>query len=146
MIKLTLLVIGSLIVAAMTGYAVYLLIKLQQQKKAFKSARMARVVRLKESIEIISKAMQSGDCDLSEGVLRLKMLLAPLGVDFSCYPAMSRLYAVVMDMPTHDAYKALKRQERMRLDLTRMKTEGTEQEGIQKELVQLLQDIEKIKE
>lgn len=146
MIKLILLVIGSLIVVAMAGYAVYLLIKLQQQKKAFKAARIARVERLKESIEIISKAMQSGDCELSEGVLRLYMLLQPLGLNLNRYPAMSRLYAVVMDMPTHDAYKALKRQERMRLDLTRMKSESAEQQGIQQELVTLLQDIVKIKE
>ena len=146
MIKLILLVIGCLIIAAMTGYAVYLLVKLQQQKKAFKIARLERVERLKESIEIIDKAMQSGDCDLSEGVLRLYMLLQPLGLNLQSYPAMFRLYTAVMDMPTHDAYKALKRQERMRLDLIRMKTESTEQDEIQTELVQLLQDIETVKE
>lgn len=140
----SLIIIGALIIVAMAGYAIYLLLALQKQKKAFANARLARVNRLKESIEIISKAMLSGECNLSEGVIRLKMLLEPLGQKrLNAYPAMFALYQVVMDMPTHDARKALKKNERMRLDLERESAEASNESQIKLELRQLLTDIER---
>ncbi|MDG6897822.1 hypothetical protein A6A19_07510 [Actinobacillus delphinicola] len=133
--------LGIIIIAVMLAYAVYLLLKLKKQKLAFRKARQARAERLKESILIIAKAMQSGDCNFSEGVIRIKMLLQPLGLDFMRYPAMQNLYNVVMDMPTHDARKALKRNERMRLDLIREKAEDDYQDSIHQELPTLIQEV-----
>lgn len=40
-------IIGALIIFALTGYAVYLLLALQKQKKALQRARQARADRLK---------------------------------------------------------------------------------------------------
>ncbi|MFZ7173352.1 DUF2489 domain-containing protein [[Pasteurella] aerogenes] len=137
-----LVIIGALIILALAGYAVHLLFALQKQKKALQQARQARVDRLKESIVIIAKAMQSGECNPSEGVLRLKMLLEPLGKKLKEYPFMFTLYEVVMDMPTHEARHELKKNERMKLDLRRESAEADLEQKIKLELHQLLSDIE----
>ncbi len=141
---ISLSIIGAIIIIAMAGYAVYLLLALQKQKKALTNARSARTERLKESVIIIAKAMQNGDCNHSEGVIRLKMLLEPLGrKKLNAYTAMFQLYEVVMDMPTHQARRELKKNERMRLDLTRESAEAELEQKIKLELHQLLADIQR---
>lgn len=139
-----LIILALLIISAMLGYAIYLLLALQKQKKAFSQAKLARMKRLKESCEIIAKAMQSDECNLSEGVIRLKMLLDPLGHSLRNYASMYQLYEVVMDMPTHDARRTLKKNERMRLDLQRESAEADLEQKIKLELQQFLNAIEKI--
>ncbi|CAM3820482.1 DUF2489 domain-containing protein [Avibacterium endocarditidis] len=136
-----LLALGLLIIVGMAAYAVKLLRALKSQKQALENVRLARVKRLKESIEIIARAMQTGDCNLSEGVIRLKMLLDPLGIKIASYPAMGELYEVVKEMPTHQARTALKKNERMRLDLTRESAEAELEAKITLELDQLLLDM-----
>ncbi|MFU2079667.1 DUF2489 domain-containing protein [Avibacterium gallinarum] len=138
-----LIALGLLIIVGMAAYAVKLLRALKNQKQALENARLARVKRLKESIEIIARAMQNGDCNLSEGAIRLKMLLDPLGLKITTYPALAELYDVVKEMPTHQARKELKKNERMRLDLTRESAEADLESKILLELNQLLLDIEK---
>lgn len=140
---ISLSIIGAIIIITMAAYAVYLLLALQKQKKALTNARSARTERLKESVTIIAKAMQNGDCNHSEGVIRLKMLLEPLGrKKLNAYTAMFQLYEVVMDMPTHQARRELKKNERMRLDLTRESAEAELEQKIKLELHQLLADIQ----
>ncbi len=141
---ISLSIIGAIIIITMVAYAVYLLLALQKQKKALTNARSARTERLKESVTIIAKAMQNGDCNHSEGVIRLKMLLEPLGrKKLNAYTAMFQLYEVVMDMPTHQARRELKKNERMRLDLTRESAEAELEQKIKLELHQLLADIQR---
>ncbi|QEH44405.1 DUF2489 domain-containing protein [Aggregatibacter actinomycetemcomitans] len=140
--KILLLIAAVCIVAGMIGYAVYLLLALQKQKKALQLARQNRINRIKESLEIIAKVMLNGDCNLSEGVLRLKMLLEPVGMALKNYPAMWQLYEMVEDMPTHDARKELKKNERMRLDLRRESAEAELESKIKLELHRLLTDIQ----
>lgn len=136
-----LFILASLIIVALTGYAIYLLLALQKQKRSFANSRLARELRLKESIEIIAKAMQKGDCNHSEGVIRLKMLLDPLGQTLKSYPAMYQLYEVVMDMPTHEKRRELKKNERMRLDLQREMAEADLEQKIHTELDAFLSSI-----
>ena len=62
---------------------------------------------------IIAKAMQNGDCNHSEGVIRLSMLLLPFGQSLQPYQAMYALYNIVKEMPTHEARKALLKKERI---------------------------------
>lgn len=139
-----LLLVAVCIIVGMIGYATYLLLALQKQKKALQQARRNRINRIKESIEIIAKAMLNGDCNLSEGVLRLKMLLEPVGMSIKNHVTMLQLYEVVETMPTHEARKALKKNERMRLDLQRESAEVALEKNIKLELHQLLADIEKL--
>ncbi len=140
--KTFLLIAAVIIIAGMVGYAAYLLLALQKQKKALLQARRNRIHRIKESLEIIAKAMLNGDCNLSEGVLRLKMLLEPVGMSLKHYSAMWRLYEAVEDMPTHEARRELKKNERMRLDLQRESTEAELESKIKSELNRLLTDIQ----
>ena len=142
--KTVLLLVAVCIIVGMIGYATYLLLALQKQKKALQQARRNRINRIKESIEIIAKAMLNGDCNLSEGVLRLKMLLEPVGMSIKNHVTMLHLYEVVETMPTHEARKALKKNERMRLDLQRESAEAALEKNIKLELHQLLADIEKL--
>ena len=141
--KTILFIAAVCIIVGMVGYAAYLLLALQKQKKALQ-ARRNRINRIKESIEIIAKAMLNGDCNFSEGVLRLKMLLEPVGMSIKNYVTMLQLYEVVEDMPTHEARKSLKKNERMRLDLRRESAEAELEKSIKLELHQLLADIEKL--
>ena len=146
MLNNILFIIGLVIIVAMTSYAVHLLLVLRKQKQAFRQARRNRVQRIKDSIQIIAKAMQNGDCNLSEGAIRLRMLLEPIGLSVKNYQALNQLYLVVEDMPTHEARRELKNNERMRLDLQRESAEADLDEQIKQELNLLLQDIEKVVE
>ena len=142
--KTVLLLVAVCIIVGMIGYATYLLLALQKQKKALQQARRNRINRIKESIEIIAKAMLNDDCNLSEGVLRLKMLLEPVGMSIKNHVTMLQLYEVVETMPTHEARNALKKNERMRLDLQRESADAALEKNIKLELHQLLADIEKL--
>ncbi|OOF59631.1 DUF2489 domain-containing protein [Rodentibacter genomosp. 2] len=136
--------LGALIIAILSWYALRLLKQVKQQKQAFLQAKMQRTMRLKESIEIIARAMKNKECNHSEGVIRLTMLLMPFGKNLQPYPAMLQLYDIVRDMPTHEARKKLGKQERMRLDVERESAEAKFEQAIVEELGQLLDDIKKL--
>ena len=138
------IVVAFLLVIGLSLYAIYLLKRLKIQKELITKAKNARTIRLKESIDVIARAMQSGECNTSEGVIRLTMLLRPFGKNLSTYPAMANLYEVVRDMPTHDARKLLDKRERIRLDLDRESAEVQFEQDIKKELYILLEDIKSI--
>ena len=138
------IVVAFLLVIGLSLYAIYLLKRLKIQKELITKAKNARTIRLKESIDVIARAMQSGECNTSEGVIRLTMLLRPFGKNLSTYPAMANLYEVVRDMPTHDARKLLDKRERIRLDLDRESAEVQCEQDIKKELYVLLEDIKSI--
>lgn len=152
MLRIFLIVLAVLILISLTGYAVHLMLKLRFQKKReqelieqAKQARKERYLRIIESIEVITNAMTTEQCNLSEGVLRLKPLLDVLGRKLSYYTAMWALYKVVENMPILDERKNLKRNERMKLDLEREAKEIELESDIKAECYRLLQDIEEIK-
>lgn len=139
-------IVAFLIIAGLAWYTWRLLKKLKLQQQVIAQAKIARTVRLKESIEIIAKAMQQGECNLSEGVIRLAMLLMPFGKNLQPYSAMMQLYEIVRDMPTHEARKTLDKRERMRLDLERESAEVKFEQDIMDELPRLLNDVKKFGE
>lgn len=134
------IVVAFFLVIGLSLYAIYLLKQLKIQKELITKDKHARTIRLKESINVIARAMQSGECNTSEGVI----LLRPFGKNLSTYPAMANLYEVVRDMPTHDARKLLDKRARMRLDLDRESAEVQCEQDIKKELYVLLEDIKSI--
>ena len=138
------IVVAFLLVIGLSLYAIYLLKRLKIQKELITKAKHELTIRLKESIDVIARAMKSGECNTSEGVIRLTMLLRPFGKNLSTYPAMANLYEVVRDMPTHDARKLLDKRERIRLDLDRESAEVQFEQDIKKELYVLLEDIKSI--
>ncbi|MDO4697643.1 MAG: DUF2489 domain-containing protein [Pasteurellaceae bacterium] len=141
-----LFILAILILLSLTAYAISLCWKLHQQKQQLQQAKNARYQRVIESIEIIAKAMETEQCGLSEGVLRLKPLLDVLGKKLSQFPAMWALFEVVQDMPILEARKQLKRNERMKFDLERESKEAELDAQIKNELVALRQQIEQVKQ
>lgn len=151
-LKIFLIVLAVLILVSLTGYSLHLMLKLRIQKRQEKAlieeakqAQKERYLRILDSIDVITRAMMSSQCDLSEGVLRIKPLLDVLGKKLSQYTAMWALYQVVEKMPILDERKNLKRNERMKLDLEREAKETELESEIKIECYQLLQDIEEIK-
>lgn len=140
-----LIILAVLILLSMAAYAASLFWKLHQQKKQLQQAKNERYLRVIDSIQIIAQAMQTDQCGLSEGVLRLKPLLDVLGKKLSAFPAMWGLYQVVEEMPSLDARKGLKRNERMKLDLEREAKEAELECEIRTELSQLLNEIEQFR-
>ncbi|OOH88986.1 coproporphyrinogen III oxidase [Pasteurellaceae bacterium 15-036681] len=141
MIRFFLIILGVLIVLSMAGYALSLWFKLRKQKQQLEQAKNERFRNITDSIDVIARAMLAGQCDFSEGVLRLKPLLDVLGKKLSIYPAMWELYQVVENMPILDERKTLKRNERMKLDLERESKEIELEEQIKQELQQLIDEV-----
>ncbi|BFU60867.1 MULTISPECIES: DUF2489 domain-containing protein [Rodentibacter] len=140
------LIFSAIVIIGLSWYALRLLKQLKQQKQTISQAKTARAMRLKESIEIIAKAMQTKECNHSEGVIRLAMLLMPFGKNLQPYPAMAELYEIVREMPTHEARRELEKKLRFRLDFERESAEARLEQGIIKELHQLLDDIKQFGE
>ncbi len=152
MIRFFLIILAILIVLSMLGYVIYLWVKLKKQKlieeelkEQAEVARKERMTKIVDSIDVIARAMMVEQCALSEGILRLKPLLAALSKSLSVYSAMWELYEFVQEMPILDERKALKRNERMRQDLAREAKEAELDERIKVECVQLLNDLEEVK-
>lgn len=136
--------LALVVIVGLSWYAIRLLKQVKQQQQLISQAKTARTTRLKESIEIIAKAMQSKECNHSEGVIRLAMLLMPFGKNLQPYPAMAELYGIVRDMPTHEARQQLEKKIRRCLDLERESAEAKLEADIIRELQQLLDDTKQL--
>lgn len=138
--------VGAAIIIGLAIYAGKLLARLSQQKHQQEQQRQAMILsrntKMVDSIRLIAKAMLEEQCELSEGAIRncklLQGLLAETPVDYrSQYPALFDLHDRLNDHPTHEAYKALKRQERMKLDVKRATWEVELKDAILKECSRL---------
>lgn len=126
------------IIAIMSAYAARLWWQVYQQKQRAKFAQTERQEYFRYSVQTIAKAMQSGECNLSEGVLRLYHLLPQLALQLQDYPHLWQLYEVVKGMPTHDERRALDKKARRRLDRIRETNEAKLADAINTEVTALL--------
>lgn len=125
---LILLIIGAVIVAGLSFYAGRLLWQLQQQTNIRRAELLQKQQYLRESITLICKAMREQQCELSEGALRVWVLLDHLVPErkpdpVTSYPGMHQMYQVVKDMPTHKARKAQAADLTEQQDILRLKAE-----------------------
>lgn len=116
--------IATGIILALASYAAYLFWQLRQQRQRQAHAKTERRATLVEHIQLIAKACQQKQCEPAEAALRLVNLLRALpDADMDSlrqqYPVLHELYDNVADQPILDARKALKRNERMKLDMER---------------------------
>ncbi|RLV58067.1 DUF2489 domain-containing protein [Parashewanella curva] len=141
---LSLLIIPAvLIVVALASYATYLLLQLRKQNQAKAKAEADYQQQLKEKqnsviadIRYIAAAMLEDRCELSEGVMRIARLfeVALLTERVSNhYPNLYTHFECIKDHPIKEQRKALAKQERMKLDLARMKSETALEAPILKE-------------
>ncbi|MDP8162142.1 DUF2489 domain-containing protein [Pasteurella skyensis] len=143
MIRFFLGVLALLIILALSIYALSLLLKLHKQTKFIQNAKKERYLNITNSIDIIARSMLAEQCNLSEGVRRLKPLLDVLGhPKLATFPAMWALFKVVEDMPILEERNNMPRNQRIKLDLKREAAEIEHQENIKLELRQLLIEME----
>ncbi len=143
-----LLVLGAAIIAGLAFYAGKLIwqVKAQQAeiakaKQAHIEKRQARNVKLADSINLIARAMKEGQCEYSEGCLRIWVLMSQYYFEPALsleaeYPNIHKMYDVVKDMPTHEARKKYSKKEIFKMDSNRWRAEKELEDGI-------LQDAEK---
>ncbi|CAB0150809.1 hypothetical protein PSI9734_01249 [Pseudidiomarina piscicola] len=134
--------IAIVIVAVLAFIAGRLLSRLKQQNQRRDQAIEKRNERLHESIVTIAKSVDQGQCPLSEGALRLVVLL-DLRVEVNKpnyterYQGLHTMYERIKHMPTHEARKKYPKAEIRQLD--------NEREGYEKELEDaILADVRQI--
>lgn len=149
-INLILLITALAIIIGLALYAASLLRRVARQNKALTAEQLAqqqvidrRNDKIAESIRLIAKAIVEQQCELSEGAIRISRLLEtfnqPGDANYpALYPCLHQLDRRLAAYPTHLAYKALKRQDRMRFDVERAKWELELKESISQECSQLL--------
>lgn len=143
MLLWVLLGIGIAIIAALSVYAGLLLSRLRDQKSALAAAQQKRHDYLHESVYTIALAMQQDQCPLSEGCIRLSVLLDNLPdaeqADYAKrWPAIHEMYERIKHMPTHEARKEFPKKEIRKLDLERESYEVEMEAAIQTDVAALL--------
>lgn len=135
-------ILGALVISGLAFYAGKLLFQLNAQNQERDAKLAKRNERATESIRVIALAMQQEQCDLSEGSIRISVLLDHIvhkqPQDYRTrYPAIHDLYDRIKHMPTHDARKELGKKEVAKLDMQRWKHEAELKEAIETELPSL---------
>jgi exopolyphosphatase/pppGpp-phosphohydrolase len=94
-----------------------------------------------QSIKIIAQCMLDEQMELSEGCIRIKVLLDHVAPEFHEDPyfkIFSQVYDATQHMPTHEARKAADKKLIMKLDLERLNLEDEHKEAILSASRQLL--------
>lgn len=144
--------LATLLVAGLSLYLGRLLRQLQQQKQQrqaeVQKEKQKKNAYLFESLDVIARAMQEGQCELSEGALRIWVLLDHLQLEQKpeaqqqC-PALFQMYEVVKDMPTHQARKERDKKEIRHLDHIRQQAEINLKDAILADVAKLLDWMKK---
>ncbi len=135
-----LVIVALIIVAGLAAYATMLLIRLRKQTQAKQAAIAAqqqavqeRQQRVLDDIRYIALAMTEDRCEISEGVLRIAKLFEALALTERVeadFPATYEHYELIKNHPILEERQALPKQERMKLDFHRMKSEAALQDNI----------------
>lgn len=143
----TIIILGFIILVALTSYATFLLLKLKRQKQRQHAEQAARALTAKakraqvlDDIRYIATAMQEDRCEISEGVVRIGRLFEILSLSERVapeFPALFQHFELIKDHPIMDARQALPKQQRMKLDLLRMKSEAALEQGISEDVKKL---------
>lgn len=141
------LLVGVLVIVGLAYYAGSLLAQLRRQREIRDTAIAKRNENLYQSIETIALAMQQEQCPLSEGALRVTVLLDHLAIpernkdehSFEQeYPAIHDMYERIKHMPTHEARKEYPRKEIRQMDAEREGYETELEQAIQEDVARLL--------
>lgn len=118
--------LACLIVIGLSAYAGSLLGQLYDRKKEQEAVLKERLNYIYKSVYTISFAMQQGQCELSEGCIRVAVLLDnlpetewPTQAFNQKFASVYDLYEKIKHMPTHDARLHYKRSEIRKMDRER---------------------------
>lgn len=130
----TFYIIAGLITLVLASYAVFLLFKLNKQKKAMQQSAAAQAEKhdaqmksIIESITSIAKAMKQEQCPTIEGCIRLKVLIDQLRLDDAIrddFEVFYTIYDKTAHIPTHQGWKDLKTKEKVTHTKLMMKLEA----------------------
>lgn len=139
--------LGFIIIVALSSYATYLLLKLKQQRQrqqvalaereAMANAKRAQVLN---DIRYIATAMIEERCELSEGVVRIGRLFEILSLSERVapeYPSLFQHFELIKNHPIMEARQSLPKQQRMKLDFVRLKSEADLAQGINRDVQKL---------
>jgi hypothetical protein len=145
-----------ILIAISTGIAIFLLIfnlkfwkKIKQLKAVNADIEDQQIQSLNEShlkahqsIKVIAKCIIDEQVDLSEGSIRIKVLLdhvAPELHDKPAFSIFSKMYAATEHMPTHETRNQADKKLIRKLDKERLKLEEEHKEEILRASKELLQ-------
>ncbi|WP_350432116.1 DUF2489 domain-containing protein [Shewanella sp. H8] len=130
----TVIIIALLIIIALASYATHLLLTLKRQTQANQQALAERKAKADErrqqiltDIRYIAAAMLEERCELSEGVMRIGKLFDVLSMSeqvMGDFPNLFTHYELIRNHPIMEARTDLPKQQRMKFDLERMKSEA----------------------
>jgi len=133
-VSTALIIIAIIVIIALSAYATTLLLKLKRQ-----TANNQRILEERQAvanehrqkvltdIRYIAAAMLEDRCELSEGVVRIGKLFDALSMTEQVTPLFPQLfvhYQLIESHPIMEARKALPKQQRMKLDFARMRSEA----------------------
>ncbi|WP_016957003.1 DUF2489 domain-containing protein [Catenovulum agarivorans] len=145
-VTIILITLALLILAGLSFYAGKLLMQVKQQQQQAEQQKQKiktdRDNRLIESIQTISHAMESEQCEISEGALRLAVLFDHLSnaqqINYpKKYPAIHALNDKIKHFAILEERKKLEKKERMRQDFQRLQAEAEYKELVLAEAIEL---------
>ncbi|GAA6133223.1 hypothetical protein NBRC116188_00120 [Oceaniserpentilla sp. 4NH20-0058] len=146
---LYLIIIGILILLGLAATAAYYVIKLRkvqaQQAQQIENNRQAwqkHRDELVSDLRFIANAMVQKQCEITEGCMRLAVLMDRLDDELQHKHQFSTIrahFSQTAHMPTHEAYKALTRKEKFKLDNQRYALEEQNREQVLNEAKVLLE-------
>lgn len=135
-----LIFIAAAILLILSGVAAYYWIKLKQVRKQQQAqiaqnqkAWLDRQQELAADIRFIANSMLQEQCEITEGCMRLKVLMDHLDQDLAQkteFQTLQFYYQQTLNMPHHEAYKALNRKEQFNQDKKRFALEDKYREQI----------------
>ena len=131
------------LIVVLCGIAVYYLVKLHQAKKAQQQAIAQgeaawrdKQKEIASDLRFIASGMVQEQCEITEGCMRLTVLMDRLDENLRFKPEYSAIKAhfeATAHMPTHDAYKALTPKQRFELDKQRFSLEKKNKSAVLKD-------------
>lgn len=145
---LYLIIFGALILLGLGATAAYYVIKLRkvqtqqtQQIQKNREAWQKHRDELASDLKFIANAMVQGQCEITEGCMRLAVLMDRLDDELQHnhqFTTIRAHFSQTAHMPTHEAYKALTRKEKFKLDNQRYALEEQNREQVLNEAKALL--------
>jgi len=139
-LQATLLILAAVVIAILTGVAVYYLkkakaaeAKQKQEQQEWQEKVKAQRIRVNKSIQIIAQSMFGDELTMTEGAIRIRVLLDGLQVEEPIKEEFSAFYQfsdAVDHIPILEEWKKLSTKKKMGFDNERAKLEKTHNEFV----------------
>lgn len=115
------LIVGTLLVLGLSGYALHLWRKVWQQQERLESYQREVSDKLAGDLKILCQSLLDGQMPWVEGCIRIKVLLEHYDYELSHeeeYAVLQEVFVATEDIPTHENWKALDRNQRLKHEET----------------------------